>query len=285
MFFRSRLEDCLDELREDRVQAAQVGTDDQHEEENDPRELGELPAVRPLDALKLRPHCHEERDNPTALVRVRGFTGALDAAGAARAEGFEVVALDVAERLVVGVEARCRRLLADGALAEADVLRRRADLEVDELLDVALLLGVDLPVGGSRGAGGVAGAGLAALRESLLAALLLPLLRALTVAGHRSTRGRSARLFVTRVLLAPLAVLAHLDPVRVVALGLLCLVVASLALVTGERHSDSHVSPGHRSSVVAWSAPGERKTPPGSARSLTSVALEREQLADVREDD
>src|SRR3954469_9213331 len=132
--FRSRLEDCLDELREDRVQAAQVGTDDQHEEENDPRELGELPAVRPLDALKLRPHSYEERDNPTALVRVRGFTTALDALRPARAEVVEVVALVVGERLVVGVEAGRRRLVAHRVGCAADVLRRRADLEVDELL-------------------------------------------------------------------------------------------------------------------------------------------------------
>src|SRR4051794_31561913 len=187
MFFRSRLEDCLDELREDRVQPAQIGTHDQHEEENDPRELGELPAVRPLDALKLRPHSYEERDNPTALVRLRGFTAALDALRPARAEVVEVVALVVGERLVVGVEAGRRRLVAHGVGGAADVLGRRADLEVDELLDVALLLGVDLAVGGGRGGGGIAGAGFVALGESLLAALLLPLLRALTVAGHGST--------------------------------------------------------------------------------------------------
>src|ERR1700712_1539761 len=78
---------------------------------------------------------------------------------------------------------------------------------------------------------------------------------------------------MTRVLLAPTAVLAHLDPVGIVALGLLCLVVATLALVTGECHSDTHVSAGHGSSVVsACGAPGERKTPPGSARSRASVA-------------
>src|SRR3954453_8147652 len=258
MFFRSRLEDCLDELREDRVQAAQVGTDDQHEEENDPRELGELPAIRPLDALKLRPHRHEEREKPTALVRVAVFSLSLDAARATGGRGGGLVA----EGLVVGVEARRRGLFPRGALAEADVLGRRAHLEVDELLDVALLLGVDLAVGGGGVARGVAGRGFATLREALLAALLLPLLRALTVAGHRSTRGRSARLFVTRVLLAPLAVLAHLDPVRIVALGLLCLVVASLALVTGERHSDSHVSPGHV--LLGGLLLRERKTPPAA---------------------
>src|SRR3954469_13420508 len=108
--FRSRLEDCLDELREDRVQAAQVGTDDQHEEENDPRELGELPAVRPLDALKLRPHRHEERDKPTALVRFGDFRAAAVATRAVGGRCAGVAASAVAaatrvleERLVVGL--------------------------------------------------------------------------------------------------------------------------------------------------------------------------------------
>src|SRR3954469_17902747 len=119
--FRSRLEDCLDELREDRVQSAQVGTDDQHEEENDPRELRELPAVRPLDALKLRPHRHEERDKPTALVRVRAFTAARDAAGATRAGLLGIAAQVVREVAVVGREARRRWLVAQGAVAAADV--------------------------------------------------------------------------------------------------------------------------------------------------------------------
>src|SRR3954464_8394447 len=73
------LEDFLNQFGEDRVQRTEVRPDDDHEEENDPRELGELPAVRPLDALKLRPHRHEEREKPTAMVRVRAFPRAADA--------------------------------------------------------------------------------------------------------------------------------------------------------------------------------------------------------------
>ena len=42
-----------------------------------------------------------------------------------------------------------------------------------------------------------------------------------------------------RVAPAPVAVLAQLDAVRVVPLGLLCLVVAPLALLAGERNGDS----------------------------------------------
>src|SRR4051794_22492324 len=184
MFFRSRLEDCLDELREDRVQSAQVGTDDQHEEEDDPRELSELPAVRPLDALQLRPHRHEERDKPTALVLLSPLSPAADAARARRGGG----AVAVAQRLVVGLEARGRRLLAQRAVAEADVLRRRADLEVSQL--DRLLLGAGLTVLDDRVLGMPAQRGrLAALREALLAPLLLASLRALSVASHRLPAG------------------------------------------------------------------------------------------------
>src|SRR3954453_18297818 len=176
MFFRSRLEDCLDELREDRVHSAQVGTDDQHEEENEPRGLSGLPPVRPLDALKLRPHRHEERDKPTAPVGVAAVTALVAAAAyGLRALDGDVGAV-VGEGLVVCVEARCRWLLSESAGAAADVLRRSADLEVDQLVDVPLLLGVDDPVRARCSSGFIAGRGLAALRESLLAALLLTLL-------------------------------------------------------------------------------------------------------------
>src|ERR1700741_4773211 len=44
---------------------------------------------------------------------------------------------------------------------------------------------------------------------------------------------------------APLAVLAQRDAIRVVALGLLGLVVPALALLAGEGHSDPDVSAGH----------------------------------------
>jgi hypothetical protein len=45
--------------------------------------------------------------------------------------------------------------------------------------------------------------------------------------------------------LAPLAVLAQGDAIRVITLGLIGLVVPALALVTGECHSDPDVSAGH----------------------------------------
>ena len=120
------------------------------------------------------------------------------------------------------------------------------------------------------------------LREEEIAsgaALSLALLGPLTVARQtRSLNGgplrersgprtRSSRLPVRRMRLAPAAVLAELDPVRIVSLGLLCLIVASLALLTSERHADSDVSACHCSSKLLVRAQRwRRKTSPGSAR-------------------
>src|SRR4051794_26830295 len=47
------------------------------------------------------------------------------------------------------------------------------------------------------------------------------------------------------VLPAPLAVFAQRDPLGIVALGLIRLVVATLADLAREGHSDTHVSAGH----------------------------------------
>jgi hypothetical protein len=48
-----------------------------------------------------------------------------------------------------------------------------------------------------------------------------------------------------RVLLAPAAMLAHFNPVGIVALALIRLVIAALAVLTCEGYSDSNVSAGH----------------------------------------
>jgi hypothetical protein len=44
---------------------------------------------------------------------------------------------------------------------------------------------------------------------------------------------------------APATVLAQAHPIGVVALGLICLIVAMLALLTGEGDSDSDISASH----------------------------------------
>jgi hypothetical protein len=50
-----------------------------------------------------------------------------------------------------------------------------------------------------------------------------------------------------RVLAAPAAVLAVLDPVWIVPLALLCLIVTPLAFLAGEGYGDSNVSASHGS--------------------------------------
>src|SRR4051794_20647297 len=112
------LEDRTDELGEDCVQRSEVGAYDDYEEEDDSCELGELPAVRPLDPLKLGPHRLQELENPSALaalgaVRARGGsatasaaafpTAAAEATRTARARRLARAAL-VGELLVVDLE-------------------------------------------------------------------------------------------------------------------------------------------------------------------------------------
>lgn len=84
-------------------------------------------------------------------------------------------------------------------------------------------------------------------RGTLLA--LLALLRTFAVAGHSSSRGL-ARLPMSGMRLAPAAVLAQLDPLRVVALALVRLIVAPLAVLACEGDGDSNVSAGHGCSRV-----------------------------------
>ena len=76
---------------------------------------------------------------------------------------------------------------------------------------------------------------------------------------HRYTSPRSAGLLVRGVPAAPVAVLAQLEPVGSVAARLVALVVASLALLAGERHSDSDFSAGHWLVVVPLFGPGGRR--------------------------
>src|SRR3954463_13214706 len=66
---------------------------------------------------------------------------------------------------------------------------------------------------------------------------------------------------------APLAVLAQRDAVRIVALGLVGLVVPALALLAREGDGDPDVSAGHLTAAprVVLHA-GQRKTPPARGR-------------------
>src|SRR5918911_79143 len=85
----------------------------------------------------------------------------------------------------------------------------------------------------------------------------------------------SPGLLVIGVAAAPAAVLAQLDPVRVVALRLLALVVAPLALLASQRHCDSDVPAGHGLLERFGLRAPRRKDPGGAARSGLSVAPDR----------
>ena len=80
-----------------------------------------------------------------------------------------------------------------------------------------------------------------------------------------------------RVLLAPTTVLAHLNPVGIVALALIRLVVAALAVLTGEGYSDSYVSAGHFlvSSGHACAVRGYLRLQDPERQGLRSVAPQR----------
>jgi hypothetical protein len=67
------------------------------------------------------------------------------------------------------------------------------------------------------------------------------------------------------VLATPSAVLAQPDAIGIVALALICLVVATLTLLASEGDGDSHVSTGHAKNpcvVADKTAPGEEKPRP-----------------------
>ena len=70
---------------------------------------------------------------------------------------------------------------------------------------------------------------------------------------HRYTSPRSAGLLMRGVPAAPVTVLAQLEPIGSVATRLVALVVASLALLAGERDGDSDFSAGHWLVVVPLS--------------------------------
>src|SRR5215218_6623017 len=75
---------------------------------------------------------------------------------------------------------------------------------------------------------------------------------------------------------APLAVLAKRDAIRVVALGLIRLVVPALALLAGEGHSDPDVSAGHLTACSESRGERRAKENPAPARGRTKrIALSR----------
>src|SRR5947207_14260942 len=87
-------------------------------------------------------------------------------------------------------------------------------------------------------------------------------------------RARLPGLPVTGVPPAPPAVLAQRDAFRVVALGLVGLVVAPLALLAGEGDTDAHISTGHENRAPSDRLRQEHDQPGGRAKQdVTRVPL------------
>src|SRR2546423_14475281 len=113
------------QLRKVRVESAEVGADDEDEEEDAPRELEELPAIGPLNAVQLRPDRHEEGEKPTAMGRLCSGAVAAVAADAARTGRRHGAAGLIGQLLVVDLEVGGRRLgVAEHGVAADHVLRR-----------------------------------------------------------------------------------------------------------------------------------------------------------------
>src|SRR5215213_370575 len=251
----SPLQNGVDQGLPQRIQQAEVAARDDDEAEDDRGRLPDLPAVGPLDATQLVDGVAEEGDDPAAApVRMPGL-GPLAVAAA------DDVALDGVVGALVVLVVPVQLVLEDAwgavVVGVADLGRDGALLGEARLVDVGG--GVVERIGGRRSLAQGRAAGTAAG-----AALGTAPLRTLTIAGHPDPR--LARLAVRGVLPAPLAVLAQPDAIRVVALGLVGLVVPALALLAREGDSDPDVSAGHAcgspsEGKVEENGAGQRKTP------------------------
>ena len=120
-----------------------------------------------------------------------------------------------------------------GQLVERDAALGELGLDlVARLADLGVVLGARL-------------LGELGVRAALLLLRLARAARPFAVLASSPRSERLARFLVRRVVAAPAAVLAHLDPVGRVSPRLVGLVVAPLALLAGEGYGDSNVSASH----------------------------------------
>ena len=256
-------------LREDRVEPAEVGADDQDEEEDDSRELGELPCGRATEPAELGPTARRNsRSLPRSCRSRPGWSASRPprTPRGPRAPGAETASSSSSSSSISksgAVGSSCRVVNSEKPTSCGGAPTSRSTLSSSSWY--VRIAGHAPPARRDAASPSPPRA-----RKALRPALGLALLRALSLLGHRE---RLARLAVSRVPAAPAAVLAHLDPVRVVALRLLGLVVTPLALVACECHGDSNVSAGHGSSVgLKKDRSRRKKDPAGQRRVASSVA-------------
>ena len=230
---------------------AEIDAGHGHEAEHHGRGLRDLAAIGPLHPLQLGPARLQEGDRATeqrASGRGRS-TGGL-------ALGRTTLTWGLAERGGRGLLALARELvLVDGELAAVGHLAgelgavRELEVELVDVTDVPDRLGDR----GSRLEPAVGRRDRPAPGGDEVVCGPWP--------RHAS---RLARLPVAGVLTAPAAVFAQRDAIRVVALALIRLVVATLAVLAREGDRNSHVSAGHLAprGVMVVNGAGRRKTPP-----------------------
>ena len=271
-----------------RVEGAEVGGDDGDEDDRHGGGLDQGVAVGPLDLLQLGPAGGEEADDRRlgASRPSRPASGAR--ASCARAPAALLLRSLRARRSSrlawrsARVGRRARRGTGSGLARAAD--GRRAPASGRSRASGCLGLLAESAIRRSRsrprprrrrprpGPGCRAGRatpvalGAVALLRSRLLGLAGAALGLALCPGLRH-RPPLAGFLVRRVAPAPAAVLAQLDPVRRVPARLVGLVVAPLALLAGERHSDAHISAAMSPRFIGAAGYRGQKNPrPGGAR-------------------
>src|SRR3984957_777279 len=308
------LQDEFNDFLRNVIGEAKVGPGDCDEAEHDCGRLEDMTAVGPLHTLELRPAGAQEADCFVAAAQRRAGRAleAATATGAATTTGSPTAARAATQAsataggacgflervLCVEVEVIGR---VDAGFLDADVwhgghaagathdgsvelvhvgggvVERAGHVDALERAGRELLGGMLVGrLAGRAGAstvGGGPGSGRCGTSRCARAAFAA-LLCTFTVTSHDSAPALTG-LPVAGVLATPTAVLAQADPVWIVALALVCLVVAMLALLAGEGDSNSDVSAGHDQKSLrrcGQAALGEEKPRPG-ARCKQSSAL------------
>src|SRR5580704_17943921 len=292
-------QDEFNDFLGDVVRGAEVQTSNCDEAEHDGRRLEDVTAVRPLDTLQLGPAGAQKADRAVAFAnRGAGCLLGADATVGAAATGTP------AHRRAGWF---LKFVLADVALGQ----RLGLDFALGEVVDVGALVGIERHAAGAADERGVELVGVSGvlersrhvrlagkLRQRVGCAVRAAACGCLTAASGRGRAACAALLCtfavtshdsapaltglpVAGVLATPTAVLAQADPVGVVALALVCLVVAMLALLAREGDSNTNVSAGHDQKSLRrclLAAPGEEKHRPGARCKQSSALAKRRRL-------
>jgi hypothetical protein len=260
-----RLEDEIYDLLGCPVGSTEIETGNGHEAQDDRGGLRDLATIRPLYSVKLRPAGAQEGDST-------GVNGLCGLASERRALGRGAVAERLRGRLQPSAASTTPSpICRDELLARRRIERAIAVLRLCLLLDRDSTGATDegrvelVDIAGMRKRSGKVGAYGPVLSWSGRTLAYGPraaLPCALAVTSHDSAPAL-AGLPVAGVPTAPATVLAQAHPIGVVALALIRLVVAMLALLTGEGDSDPNVSASHSCPCVVVDS-GARSFPSAS---------------------